>query len=391
MNSLRIALFTYSTKPRGSVIHTLELAEALHQLGHEVTVYALDKDGCGFDRALSCRYQPVPAQPASGDFDQVIQQRIQEFVSYLSQGQFVTQPPDCYHAQDCLSANALAILRQQNQIPHFLRTIHHIDDFSSPYLQQCQDRSIREPDFCLCVSQYWQQQIQERYGIEAARVINGVNLERFSPQPTRADFALRDQLNLTGYPIYLTVGGIEPRKNSIRILHAFAQVRTHYPQAQLVIAGGATLFDYQPYRDQFFAEVERLELAIGSALILPGVIPDADLPKLYRLAQAFVFPSLKEGWGLVVLEAIASGLPVVISDQFPFTEFLSSQQALWVDPQGVEAIAEAMVKVTKPKISRSLIEQTRTLCEQFSWQNSAKMHLEHYNTLLNHHTLINHA
>lgn len=382
MKRLRIAFFTYSTKPRGSVIHTLELAEALQEMGHDVWVYALDKDGSGFDRALNCSYQPVPAQAAAGDFDQLIQQRIQEFVDYLGNGHLAARPYDCYHAQDCLSANALAVLRQRNQIPHFLRTVHHIDQFNSPYLQNCQDRSIREPDVCLCVSQYWQQQLQQQYGIDAARINNGVNLDRFSNSQHDADRVLREQLNLTGNPIYLTVGGIEPRKNSIRLLYAFAQVRLHYPQAQLVIAGGATLFDYQPYRDDFFAAVDQLQ--IRQSLILPGVIPEVDLPKLYRLADAFVFPSLKEGWGLVVLEAIASGLPVVISNQSPFTEFLNAKQAIWVNPHSVDAIAKAMCAVTEPGISDALIQQTQTLCEQFSWENSAKMHLDHYYTLLNH-------
>ena len=76
---------------------------------------------------------------------------------------------------------------------------------------------------------------------------------------------------------YLTVGGIEPRKNSIRLVHAFAQVLQHQPQAQLVIAGGATLFDYHAYRDEFFSEVERLKIAVGTSLILPGVLSDEDL------------------------------------------------------------------------------------------------------------------
>jgi len=63
---LRIALLTYSTKPRGSVIHTLELAEALHQQGHFVCVYALDKDGQGFDRDLSCSYYLILVLPVQG-------------------------------------------------------------------------------------------------------------------------------------------------------------------------------------------------------------------------------------------------------------------------------------------------------------------------------------
>ena len=131
---LKIALLTYSTKPRGSVIHTLELAEALHELGHQVCVYALDKDGQGFDYPISCNYELIPARLAPSDPDGLIQQRIQEFVEYLGQ----SHPPyDCYPAQDCIGANALAKLVQQHRIPHFIRTVHHIEDHRSSYLQQC--------------------------------------------------------------------------------------------------------------------------------------------------------------------------------------------------------------------------------------------------------------
>ena len=163
-SKLRIALLTYSTKPRGSVIHTLELADALQSLDREVCIFALDKDGLGFDRHLSCDFQPVPARTAPSNIDLLIQQRIQEFVDYLSSSQLNY---DTYHAQDCISANALAILRLRGLIPHFIRTVHHIEDYNSPYLQACQDRSIREAELCLCVSDSWQKQLYEHYQIHA--------------------------------------------------------------------------------------------------------------------------------------------------------------------------------------------------------------------------------
>ncbi len=376
---LKIALFTYSTKPRGGVIHTLELAEALHNLGHSVCVYALDKDGKGFDYPLSCTYQPVPARSAPAEIDALIQQRIQEFVDFLSQSHLTD---DCYHAQDCISANAMAILQQQQQIPHFVRTIHHIEDYRSPYLQQCQARSIREATLCLCVSQQWQLELQRQYQIEAPRVINGVNLGRFSPQTDGSELALKQRWGLEGTPIYLTVGGIEPRKNSIALLQAFAIVLKEHPNAQLAIAGGATLFDYQFYRNEFFALADQLE--IGRSLVLPGVIPAADLPALYRIADAFVFPSVKEGWGLVLLEAIAAGLPVITSDQPPFTEFLSPSQALLVNPKEPAAIAQAMLSALDPDLVHTLVSNSQSILNHYSWETSAKMHLHHYHQLLAH-------
>ncbi|MBD2066819.1 MSMEG_0565 family glycosyltransferase [Leptolyngbya sp. FACHB-671] len=374
VNSLRIAFFTYSTKPRGSVVHTLEVAEALQELGHSVCVYALDKDGTGFYRSLQCDHVLVPAKEVTGGIDQLIKQRIQEFVDYLSQEKPVY---DYYHAQDCLSANALSELRSRHHIPHFVRTVHHIDAFNSPYLQTCQDRSIREPDLCLCVSDRWQTALQEQYQIHAPKVINGVKTTYFSPDYDGSEADVKN-LGLSGQPIYLTVGGIEPRKNSITLLRAFAQVLTHYPNAQLVIAGGATLFDYQPYRDEFFQLAERLGVAIAKSLILPGVISTADLPALYRIADAFVFPSLKEGWGLVVLEAMASGIPVITSNIAPFTEFLSEREALLVDPESEGAIAQAMQTTVQPQIAQSFKEQGIQVAKRYTWKQSAKLHLTHY-------------
>ncbi|GFE68341.1 group 1 glycosyl transferase [Chroococcus sp. FPU101] len=361
------------------MIHTLELAQALHELGHDVCVYALDKDGTGFDYPLSCPYQAIPAQTAPDAIDALIEQRIQEFIDYLSQSHLTY---NCYHAQDCISANALAKLVKDEKIPHFIRTVHHIEDYSNLYLQHCQDRSIRDAALCLCVSEHWQTQLEQQYQIKAPRVINAVNTRRFSPVFDGSESFLKQQLGLRGSPIYLTVGGIEPRKNSICLLKAFSLILQEYPNAQLIIAGGATLFDYQSYRDQFFALADQLKIEIGHSLILPGVIQDADLPTLYRIADAFVFPSVKEGWGLVILEAIASGIPVITSNHAPFTEFLFLQEALLVDPTSSDAIFQAMQSILNPTLAKSLITHSQAVLAQYTWETSAKMHINHYQQLL---------
>lgn len=392
---MNIALFTYSTKPRGSVVHTLELAIALHTLGHTICVFALDKDGKGFDRALPCHVDLIPARPAPQEMDQLIRQRIQEFVDGLSdRGQQGQLNYDIFHAQDCLSANALTQLRQNNQVPHLIRTVHHIEHYTSPYLRDCQDRSIRDADLCLCVSQHWQGQLRRHYGIDAPRVINGINTQRFTVAPAGEENELLDSHaerlaqrfnihppstnRLRQAPVYLTVGGIEPRKNSIRLLHAFAQILQTLPNAQLVIAGGATLFDYQSYREAFFAEVEQLGIALNTSLILTGVLSDADLPVLYRTADVFVFPSIKEGWGMVVLEAIASHLPVIIPHQPPFTEFLNHHQAEWIDPENVEAIAQAMLTMINSTQHQTLITNSQSVLPKYTWEQSAKLHTSEY-------------
>ncbi len=378
---LKIALLTYSTKPRGGVIHTLELAEALQALGHQVCVFALDKDRQGFCRPLSCDYVFVPATEVADPqaIDQVVEQRIQDYVTYFTQ-----YPPDfdIYHAQDCISANALVALRERQLVSAVIRTVHHVDDYPSAYLEDCQRRGIVQPDLALCVSHYWQTQICEQYGVVAPQVFNGVDTARFSAQPSGTETALKQALGLSGSPLFLTVGGIEPRKNSIRLLQAFAQVLHYYPSAQLVVAGGITMFNYDAYRDQFLTEAKRLNVEIGQALVLTGVIADADMPVLYRCADAFVFPSVVEGWGLVVMEAIASGLTVITSNQPPFTEFLSPHQALLVDPHHPDTIAAAMIQSLDPAVAQPLIQASQVVCTRYTWAASAEIHLNLYQHLL---------
>lgn len=380
---LRIALFTYSTKPRGGVMHTIYLAEALQELGHEVCIFALAKpEAVGFSRPVSCPTVFIPSLPLTdaNDVETLVKQRIQEFVQHLEQPN--SPVFDIYHAQDCISANALKILCDRKIIPHFVRTVHHIDDFNNVYLQQCQDRSVLAPDRCFCVSQHWQAQLWQQYQVKAARVINGVDTQRFTVHPNGEEAALKATLGLNGSPIYLTVGGVEPRKNSIRLVQAFAQVLLEKPAAQLVIAGGDTFFDYTPYREAFFATVTDLGLRLGASLIVPGVLGDVDLPVLYRCADAFVFPSVKEGWGMVVLEAIASGLPVLTANIPPFTEFLTPAQALLVDPEDPVAIATGILSISQNKIAQGLIQQSREILDHYTWSNAAQMHLQHYHQLI---------
>lgn len=374
---MKIALFTYSTKLRGSVVHTLELAEALHEIGHEVCVYALSKDGSAFDYPLSCRMELIPAQPAPSDMDALIRQRIREMVDYLAEKEL---DYDIYHAQDCLSANALAQLRSHHIIPHFIRTVHHIENYRSPYLQDCQNRSIREADLCVCVSDRGQAELREQYRVEAPRVLNGINLRHFSPIPDGQEAELKQRWQLYGSPLYLTVGGVEPRKNSMNLLKAFALVKQAFPTAQLIIVGGETLFDYQSYRNDFFALAD--QLSVADSLILPGVVSTAELAAWYRLADAFVFPSVQEGWGLVVLEAIATCLPVITSNQAPFTEFLTPQQALLANPLSPAAIAQAMQTACQPEIAQSLIQHSQSILPYYTWKASADLHLHHYQQLV---------
>ena len=163
-------------------------------------------------------------------------------------------------------------------------------------------------------------------------------------RPTRPTTSCARRLDLPpGAPVFLAVGGVEERKNSIRLLQAFQTLRLQHPSSRLVIAGGASLLDHDAYQARF-AGVLAHGGAAAAAVIRTGPLRQKLMPALYRAATALVFPSIKEGFGLVVLEAMASGVPVVTSRIAPFTEYLGDDDVAWCDPFDTASIAAAMAQ-----------------------------------------------
>ncbi|KJF71726.1 MULTISPECIES: MSMEG_0565 family glycosyltransferase [Agrobacterium] len=375
---LRIAMLTHSTNPRGGVVHAMQLSEALTALGHEVVLHAPDAKGAGFFRNPACKTQCIPVQPAAVDMTEMVEQRIDDYVAYFEAAG--TAGFDLFHAHDGISGNALATLKQQALIPGFARTVHHIDQFADARLMALQDRSIDEADIFFTVSRMWQKVLQDDRGRTAVVVGNGVDTGRFSPAWNGEQAALRDRLKLTNGPMFLSIGGIEARKNTLGILEAFRQIRAIRPDAQLIVVGGASLLDHRDYHEEFRSALAALHDQAQSVHII-GPVPDVDMPNLYRLADALVFPSLKEGFGLVVLEAMASGSPAIVPSIAPFTEYLSSEDVIWCDPYNSASIAEAMALSLFPPIRDRVIAQGLEVAGRFSWYRVAEAHLSTYATL----------
>jgi glycosyltransferase-like protein len=389
MQPLRIALLTYSTKPRGGVVHTLSLAEELAAFGHLVHVYALSA-GEGFFRPVTLPHTLIPyAVKESASMDERVRARIAAYIEHLAASKLRF---DLYHAQDCISANALCELRCRGAVEFFVRTVHHVDDFTSPSLVECQLRSIVEPDHIIVVSKLWEEELRSRYGVDPVLIHNGVNIGRLALRSGEADQgAPRMVFGSNGCRAMLSIGGIEPRKNTLSTLRAFnaARIRLASNGERLIwlLAGGMTLFDYTDYRDQFFEQLARFGLVLGEDVRLLGNVPEDALAALYRAADVFVFPSVKEGWGLVVLEALACGLPVIASKMPPMTEYLEDgSNALLVDPTDHEALAHLIVKVlATPELREKLIARGRETARSFSWTRAARDHAEFYARILRHH------
>ncbi|MCA1455332.1 MSMEG_0565 family glycosyltransferase [Bradyrhizobium sp. BRP22] len=375
---LRIAILTHSTNPRGGVVHALELADALTRLGHVAVVHAPDRTGKGFFRSSLAPTISVPASAISGDVTSMVETRIADYVRHFenpAHRQF-----DVYHAQDGISGNALATLKQRGLIQGYVRTVHHVDDFSDARLRELDQRSIVLADQLFVVSRMWQERLRIELAWTSTLVGNGVDTASYSPIATAADSALRDRLGLREGPVLLSIGGIEQRKNTHAILDALCQVHAVRRSAQLVIAGGASLLDHGTYQQQFRLRLQDAGLPAG-AVIETGPLVDAEMPSLYRLADALVFPSLREGFGLVVLEAMASGVPVVVSHIPPFTEYLGDDDVAWCDPHHAGSIANAIISALCEPLRSRLAANGRMIAKRHDWSRTAEAHLPIYQSM----------
>ena len=372
---LPVALVTYSVKPRGGAVHTVHLAEALHAAGYPVRVIALGDPDVGFFRPVRAPVTIIPAPPALP----TLEERVFASVAALAEGLVpLAASYPVLHTQDCISARAADQVRDaaDTNAPFVLRTVHHVDDFTSPSLIDCQRRAILEPDRILVVSEHWRNLLHDEYGVVAEVVHNGVDVARFQAADSGLAKELRARAGAADRPLILSVGGIEPRKGSNTLVRAIAAVKRAGRRPVLAVVGGHSFQDYRPYRDRVLDSLPSLGLHLDDDIVLVGTVPDAELPAWYAAADVLAFPSTKEGWGLAVLEAMSAGLPVVASDLPVFREFLTpGRDALMVPSDDVSALASALATVLADQdLAGRLRSAALATAQRFSWARSAAEH-----------------
>jgi glycosyltransferase involved in cell wall biosynthesis len=184
--------------------------------------------------------------------------------------------------------------------------------------------------------------------------------------------AVRARYGLAG-PYLLYVGTLHPRKNLVRLVQAFGSLlrsstddsRAPVAGLQLVLAGQRGWL-----YDDILDQVRRLGLS--DRVVLPGYVPDADLPALLSGALAFIYPSLYEGFGLPLLEAMACGTPVICSNASSLPE-VAGDAALLVDPTDTEALADALARLVADEgLRRELVERGFRQMRRFSWRRCAE-------------------
>lgn len=188
--------------------------------------------------------------------------------------------------------------------------------------------------------------------------------EQFRPFSTMEKEAFRAAKSLPEKYI-LAVGTLEPRKNFVTLIKAFAEVVKHHPEYLLLIVGGKGW-----YFEKIFETVKECELE--DSVKFMGYVEDRDLPGYYNAATCLVFPSLYEGFGIPLLEAMKSGCPVITGSISSMPEVVEDA-ALLVSPSSVPELAKAITHVmTSPELATELSQKGLAQSKKFSWKRSAQ-------------------
>jgi glycosyltransferase involved in cell wall biosynthesis len=240
----------------------------------------------------------------------------------------------------------------------------HADCFApsfAAWLKYLVPRLARRAQRVITVSHYSAERICEVCDIDREKitvVYNGVDAKFVAVEPQRVA-AVRKHLNLPAQYV-LCVGSLEPRKNLRRLLQAWNRLGPAKDGLKLVLVGA-------------LSNVFRKETlpAVGSDVVFAGYIADDDLPAVYAGAEAFVYPSLYEGFGLPVLEAMACGAPVVCSETTSLPE-VTGAAAIAVDPLDVAAIASGLLRLLEDsRLRQSLRAAGMSRARSFTWDRAA--------------------
>ena len=267
-------------------------------------------------------------------------------------------------------------------VPHLVRKVkeqntfrHSLDGFFDRLAMQ----GLRKADAVITVSKFTGSTIIEKLNIQSERIYTvheGVDQARFKPRSVSTGFRKTHDIPEHAR-IILYVGSDNPRKNLPNLINAFSLIKPKENNYVLVRAGPT---EYPPGQAQVRSLIDKYRL--HDHVLWLGRISDEALVDFYNAADLFCFPSLYEGFGLPVLEAMACGTPVVTSNSTSLPE-VAGEAALLVDPYDVEAIAEAMRRVLEePELAAELRERGLKRAAEFTWERTARETIAVYERVL---------
>lgn len=247
--------------------------------------------------------------------------------------------------------------------PYLFRPLNRL------YLQWGTRFSLRRARQVIAISERTRQDLIRIYGLDPARVIVapcGVD-PAYCPSPAdpAESEALKARYHLPERFI-LYLGTLEPRKNLPHLIRAYALARQSAALPKLVLAGGRGWYD-EPI-DRAIAES-----GVQEEIVVTGYFPGPDLPALYRAAEAFVYPSLYEGFGLPPLEAMACGTPVIVSNASSLPEVVGDA-GIQIPPEDEQSLADALAEVAhNDSLREDLRHRGLAQAARFTWERTAQI------------------
>ncbi len=244
-----------------------------------------------------------------------------------------------------------------------LRSLHH-------YLQHVVPRSVRKADFIIADSYSTAADLHELWAIPDDRmavVPGGVDRTQFRKVTDRSRIRqVRERYGLADRPYVLGLSTLQPRKNFVRLAEAFHRIAGNVPDHLLVLAGKRGWQDLSLYR-------KVIELGLEERVLFPGYVAEDDVPVLYSEADLFAYPSLYEGFGIPVLEALACATPVLTARNSSLAE-AGGAGALYVEAEDVQAMAAGMLRLVEDTHLRThLVAAGAEHVKRFSWTRSASL------------------
>ncbi len=253
-------------------------------------------------------------------------------------------------------------------------TFHDLAGFHIPgeyswlkkfFLRLFVPRLLKKAAIIMSISESTRQDMIRYYGIPGERVMvnyNGFNSAHYYPDPDHNEPDILAKLRITpGYILY--IARIEhPEKNHITLLKAYEQLPEWLKKNHPLVCAGNLWHNWEKVLNYAENSLDR------ERLLFPGFVPDDWLPCLYRNAALYVFPSLYEGFGFPLLEAMSCGIPVACSNRSSLPE-IGGTAVITFDPEAPESIRNAMQSVlTDPVLRNDLISKGYTRKEEFTWQ-----------------------
>ncbi|MBC7948428.1 MAG: glycosyltransferase family 4 protein [Chitinophagaceae bacterium] len=258
----------------------------------------------------------------------------------------------------CLLIHDLAFLHYPLFIPrsHYLYYKHYTPKF------------LKKAKSIVTVSAFSKKDIHACYGIDEDKIsiVPNAVKEIFHPLLPEEKQAVRDGLT-DGKEYFLYTGAIHPRKNLTNLLKAFSLFKRRQKSNWKLVLSGRLAWKFKPFIESLKTYKHRDDV------IVTGYLEEEKLVDVMGAAYAFVYPSLWEGFGVPVLEAMRSGIPVITSENSPMEE-VAGEAALYVEPGSSKSIADKMMLIYKDeKLRDDLIVKGRAKAEEYDWDRSAEL------------------